>query len=570
MIKRIENIPAFKNTNVINNYNLRRSNTSFDEFIKNPQTKGVVATTKSTKKNLKPLIIGLGIAGAIALATIGIIKNKNKINELLEINKLKKLSNELAKKFPEDDKYRKRIAQSIGLSEKESYKLASIAGVEELNFVMSKNATSPDVFSPGSAIFDKSGKFLGFNKQNLATQLFGINLHTHTVHSDGNITVANLLDDASNYANKRMVSRNQPFYIGITDHDGIEGCKEAIQIVKNNPKKFQNLRLFLGLESTVTYKNPQYFNNEGQIHILSYGINPHAQDLDRFITPRIIKNHENINRALNNANEMFGRKSGQTNIDFDLDDFAKLTQSIKTGLRNSNFYMKDYLQFKLIYNETITHNKALTEFLKTSGINLSASDYAKPMALIGENLDYSKGQKYYEYYYKALQKHILELAKEKNPNIKEAQIAKLFPSLSKKTIESLDKIEQAAYNESSKLYIPPIELVSFEQGIETLANMKDGVLSFAHPGVIFPANTVKDTKKLPELFEKLYELFKIKGKDKAQYVEGYYQSYFNTPDLPIYKQLIEIGKRLGLKQTGGLDTMDRQYPRTEYKIKDKK
>lgn len=555
MITKIEKIPTFKNTNIINNCNnTKKNNISFDEFIKNPHSTKNVNSTKSEKKDLRPLIVGLGIISAMVISTVAIIKNKQKIIELLEINKLKKLSNELAKKFPEDDKYRKRIAQSIGLNERESYKLASIAGVEELNFVMNKHATFPEVFSPGSAIFDKKGKILGFNNENIRTQLFGINLHTHTVHSDGNITVTSLLDDASKYANQRMATRKQPFYIGITDHDGIEGCKEAIQIVKNNPKKFQNLRLFLGLESTVTYNNPTYFNNEGQIHILSYGINPHAQDLDRFITPRIIRNHSNINRALSNANEMFGSKSGQTNLVFDIDDFSKLTQSIKTGLRNSNFYMKDYLQFKLIYNEAITQNRSLTEFLKTSGINLASTDYSKPMALIGENLDYSQGQKYYEYYYKALQKHILELAKQKNPNINETQISKLFPSLSRKTIESLDKIEQAAYNETSKLYIPPIELVSFEQGIETLANMKDGVLSFAHPGVIFPANTVKDTKKLPELFAKLYEIFRTKGKDKAEYVEGYYQSYFKTPDLPIYKQLIEIGKRLGLKQTGGLDT----------------
>lgn len=551
MIQKINQAPTFKNT--YNSNSNKLSNVSnFDEFIKVPQSKAIPSINK--KKNLKPFIIALSIVGAIAITTMAILKNKNKINELLEVNKLKKFSNELAKKFPEDDKYRKRIAQSIGLSEKESYKLASIAGAEELHSAMGKHASFPEVFTPGSSIFDKNGKILGFKNENLATQLFGINLHTHTIHSDGNITVANLLDDACNYANQRVASRNQPFYIGITDHDGIEGCKEAIQIVKNNPKKFQNLRLFLGLESTVTYNNPRYFNNEGQIHILSYGINPHSEDLDRFITPRIVKNHANINRALNNANEMFGRKSGQTNIEFDLDDFSKLTTSIKTGLRNSNYYMKDYLQFKLIFNESITQNKELLDFLKKSGIDTSFIDYAKPMSLIGENLDYSKGQKYYEYYYKALQKHILQLVKEKNPHIQEGQVFKLFSKLSNNTIQSLNKIEQAAYNNGSKLYIPSVELVSFEQGIETLSNMQDGVLSFAHPGVIFPANTVKDTKKLPELFEKLYEIFKTKGKDKAQYVEGYYQSYFNTPELPIYKQLIEIGKRLGLKQTGGLDT----------------
>lgn len=563
MITKISNIPTFKNTNVLNGYNAPKTNTlTFDEFIRKPQateTQSNVLKVEQVipakdKSYLKPILIAVSAASVIGIGVIAILKNKNNIKDFIEVQKLKKMSNNLAKKYPQDAQYRKRLAQAVGLTDSDSYKLSSIAGAEELRFAMDKLEKTPEVFSPGSSIYDNTGKLIGFNSENVSVFNYGANLHTHTVNSDGKISVKKMLDDASKYADKRMQLRNQPFYLAITDHDGVEGCKEAVEIIKNNPKKFKNLRLLLGMESTMTYKNPEILNGEGQIHILSYGINPYSKEMSDFITTRINKNHQNINAALQQANNMFSTLENGTKINFDLDDFSKITRSIKTGLRNSNFYMKDYLQFKHIFSETVSQNSELIKLLNDSKVDFSKIDYSKPIELIGENLDYSNGQKYYEYYYKALQKHIAKLIKENNPSIAEDEIQGLFPKLSSKLVSKLNEIESLSITKNSKLYVPDVELVDIERGIDVLAGMKDGVLSFAHPGVIFPANSVKDINKLPDLYKKLFEIFKEKGKDKAKYVEGFYQSYYNTPDTPIFKKLIEIGKSMGLKQTGGLDT----------------
>lgn len=549
MINKISYTPKCANMpNFRNNANLKSM--SFDEFIRQPQAR---RSETVAKKNIKkPLLTGIAITAGLALVALGLIKNKNKINDFLEVSKLKRFSKDLAKKFPQDDNYRKRLAVSLGLSEKESYKLSSIAGTEELRQTMGKYSSAPQVFSVGSPIYDKTGKLIELKNENVLNQIFGANLHIHTENSDGKLTVQKLLDDSASYADKRIKSQKQPFYIAITDHDTVAGCKEAIEIIKNNPKKYRNLRLFLGMETTCVYKDTQYLKNSGQIHILSYGINPN--EVDSFIMPRIRKNHESINSALEFAKKKYGKIEGMEKTDFNLDDFAKITKSIKTGLRNSRLYMKDYLQFKIIYTQALTQNENLTELLKKSQIDLSKIDYSKPIELIGENLDYSQGQKYYEYYYKALQKYIIGLVKAKNPAVNEAEVQKMFPKLSEKITSSLNEIEQLVGADWSKLYVPQIELVGFEKGIEALSKMQDGVLSFAHPGIIFPANSVKNSADLPKLYKKLFSIFKEKGKEKAQYVEGFYQSYYNIPETPIYKQLIEIAKKMGLKQTGGIDT----------------
>lgn len=551
MISKISYTPKCANMpNFRNNTNLKGM--SFDEFIRQPQARR--SETVSKKGIKKPLLIGIATVAGVALISFGLIKNKNKINDFLEVSKLKRFSNDLAKKFPQDDNYRKRLATSLGLSEKESYKLSSIAGTEELKQTMEIFSSTPQVFSAGSPVYNKNGKLIEIKNENVLNQIFGVNLHIHTENSDGKLTVQKLLEDSASYADKRIKSQKQPFYIAITDHDTTAGCKEAIDIIKNNPKKYKNLRLFLGMETTCVYKDPEYLKNSGQIHILSYGINPYSKEMDDFIMPRIRKNHENINSALEFAKNKYGKIEGMEKTDFSLDDFSKITKSIKTGLRNSRLYMKDYLQFKIIYAQALTQNENLTELLKKSQIDLSKIDYSKPIELIGENLDYSQGQKYYEYYYKALQKYIVELLKAKNPAINEAEVQKMFPKLSEKITSSLNEIEQLVGADWSKLYIPQVELVGFEKGIEALSKMEDGVLSFAHPGIIFPANSVKNSTDLPKMYKKLFSIFKEKGKEKAQYVEGFYQSYYNTPETPIYKQLIEIAKKMELKQTGGIDT----------------
>lgn len=551
MINKVSYVP--KNTcipNFRNNANLKGM--SFDEFIRQPQARR--SETVQKKNVVKALAIGIALTTAAALIAFGLIKNKSKINDFIENAKLKRFSNDLAKKFPQDDNYRKRLAASLGLSEKESYKLSSVAGVEELRQTMENYSLTPQIFSSGTAVFDINGKLLEFKNENVLKQTFGANLHIHTENSDGKLTVQKLLDDSASYANKRIKSQKQPFYIAITDHDTVEGCKEAVEIIKKNPQKYKNLRLFLGMETTLTYKNPEYLDTKGQIHILSYGINPYSKETVNFVTPLIRKNHENINSALKYAKKKYGQTDGMETIDFSLDDFAKITKSIKTGLRNSNLYMKDYLQFKLIYTQNVAQNEKLAEVLKKSQIDLSKIDYSKPIELIGKNLDYSQGQKHYDYYYKALQKYILGLVKEKNPHINEAEVQKTFPKLSEKMISSLDEIEQLVYADWSRLYVPQIELVEFEKGIEALSKMQDGVLSFAHPGIIFPEHSVKNSAELPKLYKKLFSIFKEKGKEKAHYVEGFYQTYDNTPELSMYKKLIEMAKDMGLKQTGGIDT----------------
>lgn len=556
MITKITSFPVFKNTVTQVKNNPCEVSGVFDGFIKKPQETQLQKPNQQIadrKKSIPAWAFALGAAILAGVSIAGIIKGKMGAKDVLRGQGVANY-NELVQKFPNDNKYRCRLAQAVGLSKGKEYKLASIGGVEELMDLMKKHETFEDVFSVGEAVYDNSGKILGFSEKNISSGVYGINLHIHTVNSDGKFSVEKLLNDASLYADKRMNLKKQPFYIAITDHDGVQGCVEAVEIIKKNPKKFKNLKLFLGLETTTTYQNPKFLNCKGQIHLLSYGINPYSNDMEKFLTSRIKKNQQSINEALKNANMLYSELLDNKRDDFNLDDFSKISKSIKTGLKSSNLYLKDYLQFKLIYSQMVLKNEKLQKFLNDNRINISKIDYSKPIEFIEQNPNYFFGQKYYDYYYEALKDYIVKVVKNKKTPIEENEIKRLFSDLPYDFKKVLNEIEQLTGTSNSKLFIPPIELPSFDKAVEELSQMEDGVLSFAHPGVIFPFRAIKNMNELPEMYKDLYKIFKEKGKNRAKYVEGFYQSYYKTKDFPIYNQLIELGKQAGLKQTGGLDT----------------
>ena len=59
-----------------------------------------------------------------------------------------------------------------------------------------------------------------------------IDLHIHSDFSDGNYSISEICERCKNEG---------VYEIAITDHDTVEGCKEAVRIIASNPEKYKNL-----------------------------------------------------------------------------------------------------------------------------------------------------------------------------------------------------------------------------------------------------------------------------------------------------------------------------------------
>jgi len=185
-----------------------------------------------------------------------------------------------------DFEYKKRICKDIGLSCVSVDKLDSIVGPNELTKIVSKNNNNRAFYIPGEKPSGMEDVQDSYFLENVLNGEFGASFHNHTIHSDGKLTVVELLDQATEYADIRHSKTGKPFYLGITDHNTIEGCKEAVKIIAANPEKYKNLKVVLGSEITVKEEkiNNVKLNKSRKLHILTLGLNPFDKDLNSFIS----------------------------------------------------------------------------------------------------------------------------------------------------------------------------------------------------------------------------------------------------------------------------------------------
>ena len=93
------------------------------------------------------------------------------IKKKLNVEDVKSSIKKIDDLFPNDAKYRNKIAAAIGLNTEESYKLASIVGSEELTKVAKEFEQNPEVYSSGTpiyTIFDAVDKFDNRNVQKVS------------------------------------------------------------------------------------------------------------------------------------------------------------------------------------------------------------------------------------------------------------------------------------------------------------------------------------------------------------------------------------------------------------------
>ena len=127
------------------------------------------------------------------------------------------------------------------------------------------------------------------SENNIKKGIFRADLHSHSNHSDGQITVEALLNQAAEYGNKLKKINGKEFLFALTDHDGIDGVKEALKIIAKNPDKYKNIKFVPAAEvsfvlpcqeNSIRYKK---FKTEVQMpEVLIYGINPFSKTTTEF------------------------------------------------------------------------------------------------------------------------------------------------------------------------------------------------------------------------------------------------------------------------------------------------
>ena len=165
----------------------------------------------------------------------------------------------------QDIEYKKAIIRD---SHNPFYKLESLrplVGETELIEFIKQNDSNPQIYVP--------------SEKNIRKGIYRANLHTHTNNSDGNPTVEERLEEAQEYAAKRI--KDGYMYLAITDHNTVLGAQEVIKALQKNAGKYKNIKVVAGLEIYTRFHNSALSEKPTDIHVLLWCINPYDEFLNQ-------------------------------------------------------------------------------------------------------------------------------------------------------------------------------------------------------------------------------------------------------------------------------------------------
>lgn len=512
--------------------------------LNEPKSDEVVLSNR--KKALIGTAAAVLIGGAVWL--INSLRGRGKVQNIVAITPentgdvLKTTFKKTMEAFPDDFAYIKNLAKHMGIKEGEEYKLNSVMGKSQLQKLL-------DEFTP--ADFSIGKDFDGARNMT-----FRVNLHNHTTASDGKLTVEQFLEQARKYAD-RIAQNTQsddkpPFTIAITDHDTLDGCRDALNILAADPEKYKNLKVVLGSEISVSNCDPEIVSRPLNFELVGYCQNPYDEKLVKILDNIQQTRQKNVEQFLEKITDKFPE------FNLNIDEAKEFHANLRTMRTNGVLYLAgDYARFKIALTEYV---KRINEILPDDAEKLSADKLFKQF---GENYYYRMdafGERNIpEYFQKhGLKDYLIEKGLWTEENAQD------FEQIFKTDLKDKeDFITQTVKESLPTLHDRKQYSINPEDIFEATT---DGFYGFAHPAIIdFASDNISPARK--KLCEKkmfvphenlVYEIFnslKQIGKEKFYASEINYQSYPQNADKKWmdFMKTIADNPNLNLKYTGGID-----------------
>lgn len=330
---------------------------------------------------------------------------------------------------------------------------------------------------------------------NIKNGTFIADLHSHSNFSDGTLSVEGIMNQAAEYGDRLHKINGKKFIFALSDHDGIEGVKEALKIIAKNPKKFKNIKFVPAAElsfptvcETGSKKFERFHNDIEIAEVLIYNINPFSKTTEDYFKNLYNKRQSSLQESIKKASEK---------------------------LKGYNFSKEEYTKFWNPENQYWRMNQHWGVYhylnLKTKITDLAKNQNKNPEKKFDEILTsmYNKNPK-------GLNSHALDKHLGKPVSGDDIRIIELKPDILPKTVDDLIK----ASGESS-----------FES-IAEFACRENAVLAFAHPGFTIqnklPQNALKEMQKYVEdshgtllCAEKYHQAYPVPGEISREEIEKY-------------------------------------------------
>ncbi|MDD3150248.1 MAG: hypothetical protein PHV68_05375 [Candidatus Gastranaerophilales bacterium] len=538
----------------------KKSNATYSYSLQKNQTDIITVSSKKNNFSKKGVLTGSLISAVGFLSCILLYKNsapiRSKAGKIILNSKQVEIFKKQINEFAADIDYRKDLLKAMGLKAKDYAVLRPIIGPEEYKGILKNFNDSPMHYSPGDILItEKKDGYNLFNKDN---GIFRANLHMHTEHSDGKMTVAELLDQAAKYADdvfdkmknlNGTKAPNAPFTVAITDHDTVEGCKEAVDIISKNPWKYRNLRVVLGCELSVENKSiPQKLKSPINIHMLLHSLNPFDENLNKLLNDK--KEHRiNLIKSIiaKSAQNLRDIAPGSA-FKLNCEDAKNLHPVLKHGQTHVDLATKDYVQFRTIFSECFENNKSLQDELKEKSVNIDNLNYLTPKEKYFNTINQDFGNNYWKKYQKALTKQVSELLE-----ISEQEASDKI-KISSQLSGFFDKVQTICNDTKPKMDLQEV-FIDMDDAIKFMKNQKYGYMGIAHPGLINVGEKLSNPSESYSAIKDMFKIFKQKGEDKALFSENHYHYYGNIYSSKDWMASIKkYSENNSLLNSGGLDS----------------
>lgn len=520
------------------------------------QTNNLQASPKKDKKISNTEIIAGCAVGAVAVgaAIWGTIAYKNKINKK-SINNITNTITDIFKEqmraFPEDISYRKNLL-GVSATEESVANLRPIIGPQEYKSILTEFSDSPIHYTPGRTLNTTLKD--GYELEGVPNKTFRATMHMHTVHSDGTMTVRELLAKSAKYAdevaeaiknNPEAKAKHAPFTIAITDHDTVEGCKEAVQIISEDPEKYKNLRVVLGCEMSVENRMlGDELKKPVDQHIIVNVLNPFDEKLNQFFETKKSARKELAKDLMEKCKKGVSEHDTELSEQLSGEEAQRLFPSLKYGVINTDYSIQDYVTYKTLLSECIQNNKGVSEAFNNAGVNvkeINSEEIFDKYINTSAELGFNK-------YYGGLKKYTADTL-----GISEEEAGKRL-TITEKANSILGRVKEITTDAGSKMDMTPA-YVDIEEAINLVKNQDSGYMTIAHPACTNIGERLKHPENSNRAMSDIFRLFKEKGGDRALGAEIYYP-YFG--DLSRSNQWLDsmgnYARENKLIPTGGLDS----------------
>lgn len=174
-----------------------------------------------------------------------------------------------------------------------------------------------------------------YNGSYQTNTLYKVELDFQTIFSSGNEILEEKLKEIEEHAKKYYEKTGEKFIFSVADKDDIYGSRHIIEIIGENPEKYQHFKFLPATKFSFAHEAPESGIGFENSELLIYGINPFSENLEELLKKTVKKRKEMITNFVEEIDKYY------PDFDYDVLEFSDQNDLVfNKAFTQSNLYWR--------------------------------------------------------------------------------------------------------------------------------------------------------------------------------------------------------------------------------------